>query len=137
MSWRKVAHLLDVPMSTAIDSFRQSADSCHNPDPCKWQKTGAIKRQPPNNQPEIKQESKVFCPVWAHSRTLSPPDDTPWAPRRTEKGPAKHLKMDDKHAPLWVRGAVFGNDLFYVHMLLRPAKIMLHARALARGTSNC
>ena len=27
MSWRKIAEVLDVPMSTVIDSFRQSADS--------------------------------------------------------------------------------------------------------------
>ncbi len=46
MSWRKIAQMLDVPMSTVIDSFRQSADSCNSLEPCKWQKTGAIKRQP-------------------------------------------------------------------------------------------
>jgi DNA invertase Pin-like site-specific DNA recombinase len=28
MSWRKIAQLLDVPMSTVIDSCRKGVDSC-------------------------------------------------------------------------------------------------------------
>ncbi len=35
MSWRKITEMLDVPMSTAIDSFRQSTDSCNGVESCK------------------------------------------------------------------------------------------------------
>jgi len=35
ISRRKIAQMLDVPMSTVIDSFQQSADSCDALDRCK------------------------------------------------------------------------------------------------------
>ena len=35
VSWRKIAQMLDIPMSTVIDSFRQSADSCDTVEPGK------------------------------------------------------------------------------------------------------
>lgn len=35
MSWRKISEMLDVPMSTVIDSFRETSDSCDSPAPCK------------------------------------------------------------------------------------------------------
>jgi len=35
MSWRKIAEMPEVPMSTVIDSFRQSAHSCDSAERCK------------------------------------------------------------------------------------------------------
>src|SRR4051794_3392252 len=46
ISWRKIAHVLDVPLSTEIDSFRHSASSCDSIERCKYQKTGAISANP-------------------------------------------------------------------------------------------